>query len=190
MITISNNIFPRIPFRHMKKAGILLLLISFSPTIAQSPTAYKVKAVFIFNFTRFVDWPETAFETENSPFVIGIAGSNPFGNYLRETVAGEKVGTHEIIIRNIENDKQVTNCHLLFIGYSDAVKVKELLNAIDNKSVLTVGEMPVFEKLGGMIRFYTEENKIRLIINSEAARLANLNVSSKLLSVAKLDSEK
>jgi hypothetical protein len=78
----------------------LLLLFTFDQSKSQDAVLpeYKVKSVFIFNFTKFVDWPSTSFESEDSPFIIGIIGNNPFGNYLEETVLGEKVGPHPIVI--------------------------------------------------------------------------------------------
>lgn len=174
----------------MIRISVIVLLFLFIPCInlnSQIPSdaANKVKAVFLFNFTRFIDWPATSFSTEESPFIIGIVGNNPFGSYLQETVLGEKVGSHNIIIQHFENEKSISDCHVLYINSSDAGKIKETISLIESKSVLTVGEASSFNKLGGIIRFYTKQNKIRLQINTEAARIANLNISSKLLNVAK-----
>lgn len=164
----------------------MLLLFAVESSQAQEATAsYKVKAVFIYNFTQFVDWPMTSFDSPDSPFVIGILGDNPFGSYIDQTVSGEKVGTHPIIIKHYNTEREVDHCHLLYISFSSESRIKESLDAISNKNILTIGEGNNFSRLGGIIRFYTDDNKIRLQINTEAARTAQLNISSKLLSLAK-----
>ncbi len=171
----------------LKNAGVLIICLFTSISIAQnsSSNAEKIKAVFIFNFTQFVDWPSSSFSSPEAPFIIGIAGKNLFGSYLEETVMGEKVGTHPIIIKYFDEEKEITNCHILYINYSDDRRIKELLSFIVTHEILSVSDAPNFNKLGGIVRFYTEQNKIRLQINTNAAKTAQLNISSKLLSVAK-----
>ena len=148
---------------------MLLLLFSGESAFAQSETAsvYKIKAVFIYNFTQFVDWPAVSFESGDSPFIIGIVGNNPFGSYIEETVSGERVGTHPIIVKHFNSEKEIDRCHLLYINFSADTKIKETLDAISDKSILTIGEGYNFSKLGGIIRFYTEQNRIRLQINKD-----------------------
>jgi hypothetical protein len=165
----------------------LLLLFTFDQSKSQDAVLpeYKVKSVFIFNFTKFVDWPSTSFESEDSPFIIGIIGNNPFGNYLEETVLGEKVGPHPIVIKRYLDKKDITKCHLLYLGYTDPNRIKDIISYLENKPVLTVSEADGFCNSGGMVQFYTERNKIKLAINSEASKSASLNISSKLLSVAR-----
>jgi hypothetical protein len=171
-----------------KTGSLLLLLLLFSTTIdaqKQSATAIKIKSVFLFNFTRFIDWPASSFSSPGAPFVIAIAGDNPFGKYIEETVVGESVGTHPIIVNYVNNENDLLNCHLLYLNYPESARNRQALNSLENRSILTVGESSEFSRWGGIVRFYTEQNKIRLEINTEAAKEAQLNISSKLLSVAK-----
>ena len=122
------------------------------PQPSSTSPEYQVKAVFLFNFTQFVEWPENAFEDEQSPLIIGVLGDDPFGSYLDETVQGEKV--------------------------------KQALIDLKGRSVLTVGDVADFARQGGVVRFFNENNKIRIRINLEAAKAANLTISSKLLRLA------
>ncbi len=147
--------------------------------------ASKIKAVFLFNFTRFIDWPPEAFTSPDDPFVIAIIGNNPFGTYIEESVAGEKVGMHPIVVNRYEDEKDVKECHILYINLQDEDRVRRILKSVEGRGILTVGERPSFTRLGGMVRFYTDNNKIRFEINTEAAKAAQITISSKLLSVAK-----
>lgn len=153
---------------------------------AQTKTKeYQVKAVFLYNFTQFVDWPATAFKSPEEPFIIGIMGDDPFGNYLDETVEGEYIGKHPILIKRCGDLRSAMSCHMLYIGSTDREWMRTILNSVSDKNILTVSDDPSFNKLGGIIRFYTEENKIRLQINLQRSKDAQLSISSKLLSVAK-----
>ena len=165
----------------------LLLIFASHILFGQNRTApeYQVKAVFLYNFTQFIEWPQTAFKSSDDPFIIGIIGEDPFGSYLDETVAGEKIGTHPIQVQRYTNVKEALNCHILYINTEDAETAREILSLTSEKSILTVGDSPGFYNWGGIVKFFTENNKIRLQINVELSRAADLNISSKLLSVAK-----
>ena len=168
--------------------GIFVLLFFSTVTcLAQlkSPSEYQVKAVFLYNFTQFIDWPASAFETPDEPFVIGVIGEDPFGQYLDEAVSGEKIGSHPIQVKRFTSIKNVANCHILYINSSNQEWVGDILSIVAQKNILTVSDAPLFNKWGGIIRFYTEDNKIRLQINIAGSKAAQLNISSKLLSVAK-----
>lgn len=149
---------------------------------AQAPTAVnQVKAVFLFNFTQFVTWPSFSFNGSNAPFVIGVLGTDPFGRYLDNVVEGEQVDGHPIVVKRYDEAKEARDCQLLFINKSNPA---EVLKEINNQPVLTVSDADNFARKGGMIRFYVENNKIRLQINARAAKAANLSISSKLLRLA------
>ena len=164
----------------------ILLLLSRLPVQAQTnvPLEYQLKAVFLFNFTQFVDWPPGSFDSDQSPLVIGILGENPFGSYLDETVSGEKVNKHPVVVRYYKDGEDVDNCHLLFINLPDAKKRKQAIDALKGKNILTVGDASGFSNEGGMIRFFTRNNKISLQINLEASKSSELVFSSKLLRLA------
>lgn len=166
---------------------LLFSISALSISFAQNKLtpAYQVKAVFLYNFTRFVDWPSTTFTSPQDTFTIGILGKDPFGSYIDETVTGEKLGTHPIKIERYENLKDLINCQILYINIPDQEYVKSILAATSKLSILTVSDEPDFNRWGGMVRFFTESNKIRLEINTNVSKAAQLEISSKLLSVAK-----
>lgn len=151
---------------------------------AQTPVTreYQLKAVFLFNFTQFVEWPPTSFSTEQSPLIIGILGENPFGSFLEQTVAEEKINGHPVIVQYYNNAQDLKTCHILFIN--QAKNREPILAALKEKDVLTVSDTPDFLKQGGIIRFFTRNNKIQFQINLEASKAANLEISSKLLRLA------
>jgi len=164
---------------------ILFCLSAGRQAGAQTPSReYQVKAVFLYNFTQFVEWPPAALGRQNAPFVIGILGRDPFGSYIDETVAGESITGHPIQVQRYTDVQDIKNCHILFIGQER--QTKEAIAALHDRSILTVGDTNDFVKQGGMIRLFTENNKIRLQINLAAARAVNLGISSKLLRVAEI----
>ena len=142
---------------------------------------YQVKAVFLFNFAQFVEWPAAAFTGASSPIVIGILGQDPFGAYLDETVRAETVDNRPIEVQRYRRADEIQTCHVLFIALSEAIHLEQILAKLKDRSILIVGDGDNFVQRGGMIRLATVQNKIRLIISADAARAANLTISSKLL---------
>jgi hypothetical protein len=160
----------------------LLALAAAVPGHAQAPpTEYEVKAVFLFNFSQFVDWPAAAFPASSSPLVIGVLGGDPFGATLDEIVRGETVNGRPLAVRRYQSIDQLDTCHILFIDRSQEAQLGAILAALKGRSILTVGDFDDFARRGGMIRFATVGNKIRLRVNLAAAQEAKLTISSKLL---------
>jgi hypothetical protein len=151
---------------------------------------YKLKAVFLFNFVRFTEWPPSAFATEDSPFIIGILGADPFGKTLEQTVKDEVANGHPIEVRHYKTVNEIKKCHVLFISSSESYHLDSILSALRGRSILTVGDVEGFADKGGMVRFSKEDNKIRFRINVEAAKAENLSISSKLLQLADIVPEK
>jgi hypothetical protein len=147
---------------------------------------YQVKAVFLFNFSQFVEWPATAFPGAQAPLVIGVLGDDPFGSYLDETVQGEKVNGHPLEVRRLQSAQDARSCHILFINWGNTEKLKGVFTDLKGSSVLTVGDAADFARQGGVVRFFTENSKIRILINLEAAKAAELTISSKLLRLARI----
>lgn len=177
------------PYTMLRLVLSLLFFIALGqPALAQKKPAleYQVKAAFLFNFTRFINWPPTAFNSPNAPFIIGIIGNDPFGSYIEEIVEGEKVGNHPIAVQRYHDAKDVVNCNILFININEPARVKEILSVIDQQNLLTVSDADNFTKLGGEVRFFKEDNKIRIQINLAAAKASQLEISSKLLRIAKI----
>ncbi len=147
---------------------------------AEPAAEYQVKAVFLFNFAQFVEWPATAFADAHAPLVIGVLGEDPFGTYLDKLVQSEKVGGRSLEVRRFRQLEDVSGCHLLFVGHN-AAATDRMAEALHDRPVLTVGDTEDFSRLGGMVRFVTENGKIRLRINVTAAQESGLVISSKLL---------
>lgn len=165
----------------------LLLLGGLDLSAQTAPSKeYQVKAVFLFNFAQFVEWPPAAFAGANSPLVIGILGGDPFGAYLDETVRDEKVNNRPLEVQRYRRVDEIKTCHVLFISRSEANRLEQILLSLKDRSILIVGDGDDFVQRGGMIRLATVQNKIRLIINVDAAKEANLTISSKLLRAAEL----
>ena len=147
---------------------------------------YQVKAVFLFNFAQFVEWPKDAFDTAHSPIIIGILGDNPFGSYLDETVRGETVESRPLQVQRYRRVDQIKTCHILFVSRSEAANLKEIFAALKERSILVVGDGDDFVQRGGMIRLATAQSRVRLIINTSATNAAMLTISSQLLRSADL----
>jgi hypothetical protein len=157
-------------------------------TVAQTSASpeYQLKAVFLFNFAQFVEWPASAFPAPDTPLVIGVLGEDPFGSYLDETVRGETVHGRPLEVRRYRAAGEIGPCHILFVSKRDPGRLDVLLDSLKGRSILTVGDFEGFASHGGMIRFVTDRNRIRLRINLDAARAANLTLSSKLLRPAQI----
>jgi hypothetical protein len=147
---------------------------------------YQIKAVFLYNFCQFVEWPAKAFASPDDPMIIGILGENPFEDYLKETVQGEKVNGHPLEVKYFQTVDQISECHILFVNLREKEDVKKVLTALGSRNILTVGEVANFAKQGGIVRFLTEDNRTRIRINLEAAKKAELTIHSKLLKVAEI----
>jgi hypothetical protein len=145
---------------------------------------YQVKALFLFNFAQFISWPSP--QRSDTPFVIGIVGDDPFDSYLDETVRGEKVNNRSLTAERFRHGRDPQTCNILFISQSERDHAAEIVSNLKGRSVLTVSDIDGFADLGGMIELFTEKNKIRMRINLEAVKAANLKVSSKLLRVAEV----
>lgn len=160
-----------------------LLLFAALVVKAQDPPsrAYQLKAAFLFNFTLFVEWPQQVFSSRTDPFIIGILGANPFGNYLQEVVNGESWKGHPILVKTFSHPREATDSHILFITAGAWG-----MNYFKNRPVLTVSDKDDFVNQNGIIEFFTEDNKIRMRINNRAARNAQLTISSKLLRLAEV----
>ena len=165
--------------------------LSSALLLVQSPrtSEYQLKAVFLFNFVQFVDWPATPQDSQPTtlaPLLIGILGEDPFGPFLDETVRGERLGARPIQVRRYRRIADLEECQVLFISRSENERLPEILAAVKNRPVLTVSDGDGFANQGGMIQFVTDKSRIRLRINLDAAEAANLTISSKLLRVAEI----
>jgi hypothetical protein len=163
--------------------GVLTASAMAAPT--SSAQEYQVKAVFLYNFTQFVGWP--AATPARAPIVIGILGDDPFGSYLDDTVRGEKVGDRPLVVRRYRRLEDVDDCQILFISRSEAIRFDQIAARLKDRSILTVSDADQSGKRGGIVRFVTENDRVKLRINATSARIAGLTISSKLLRVAEID---
>jgi hypothetical protein len=167
------------------RASVLLLgsAAALVCQVANEPIEYQVKAAFLLNFTKFIEWPAAAFAQPDSPVSICVLGGDPFGPTLDEIVAGEIVSDRKVAAEKISRAPAPRSCQVLFAGKSEKAIAKVLSGL--GPGVLTVGEGESFLRDGGMIAFVIENRRVRFLINQTAAENAGLKLSSKLLSVAK-----
>ncbi len=163
-----------------------ILAGSVPPARAQSPpTEYEIKAAFLYNFAKFVEWPADAFADPRAPIVLGIVGEDPFGSSLDTLVSGKAVNGRGLVIKRLKPGSDLRNCNILFISSSEKKHLAQILASVNGASVLTVGEMDRFIQSGGAVNLLLEENKVRFEINLVVAARARLKISSKLLALAR-----
>lgn len=166
-------------------AALLYLLFAGSIALGQQrPSEYQVKAAYLYNFGRFVEWPAKGATPQSNSFTICVLGEDPFGQRLDATLAGERIGNQRIVARRISNPRMSADCQILFISSSEANRVNKIIEALDKNAVLTVSDIPSFSQRRGMIQFVLEENRIRFEVNLTATQRAGLTLSSELLKVA------
>lgn len=172
---------------------ILLFTASFfytSPAFSGSEKAYEreyiVKASFIYNFTKFIKWPEEALHSESSEFLIGVWGDDPFGNILDTLAAKKKIQGHNLVIKRFSSLDEIETCHVLFVCSSEKNHLEEVLSKLRGFPVLIVGDTPGFAKRGVGINFYIKKNKVRIEFNKRVLEKSGLKVSSQLLNVGRI----
>jgi hypothetical protein len=151
---------------------------------APALTEYQVKALFLLNFTKYVEWPAEAFKQTNSPIIVGVLGDEKFGGLVKAAVEGKTANGRPIEERTFGGDDDCSQCQILFISAAEKKNAREIVERVKAAAILTVGEMEKFAEQGGIINFTMKDGKVRLEIDLNAARTAKLQVSSKLLSVA------
>jgi hypothetical protein len=154
-----------------------------------APTEYQVKAAYLFNFLKFVEWPGDSLADTHGRWVIGIVGDNPFGDELTQIISGKAVQGHELQVRRFQPGEDLHACHILFISASEKKRLPSVLATLNGSSVLTVADMDHFIESGGMIQFVMEDKRVRFAIDVGATGRARLKVSSKLLSLARTVTE-
>ena len=170
-------------------ALLAVLFLALPAAAARSPEKeleYKVKAAVLYNFAKFVEWPAAAFPEPRSPFNLCVLGDDPFGPSLDRTVAGESIDGRPIAVQRGARLAELKGCHLLFVSHSERERQREVLAALRDAAVLTVGDAGRFLDDGGMIDFVLEGNKVRFEVNLTAVEKSPLKISSKLLRLARV----
>jgi hypothetical protein len=171
------------------REALLFGVVLFSLTVgtqAQSASEYQVKAAFLFNFAKFVEWPPDSFTDAAAPFEICVLGQDPFGEELRILTNQKTINGRKLEVKHVDDLQYARNCHILFIASSEKTSMKTILEGLRGASVLTVGDRKDFVGQGGMINFVLENDRVKFEVSPVAAERAGLKISSRLLSVAKL----
>jgi hypothetical protein len=176
---------PRSGSRTLKPVFLLAMLLS-TVAQAQSATEYQVKAAFLFNFAKFVEWPADAFSSSDAPLQICVLGQDPFGRDFEQVIEDKSVNGHRLEIIHPSGVPQARSCQIVFVAFTDKSQMRDTLQGLKGDNVLTVGDAPGFAKMGGIINFVLDDNRVRFEINLKAAELAHLKISARLLTVAKL----
>lgn len=148
------------------------------------PSEYQLKAAFLFNFAKFVEWPARSFASPQAPFSICILGADPFGQAIDDTLRGQTMDSRPVTALRVQDLSQLRHCQMVFISISEKSSLQAILQSVQGANVLLVGETPGFAAAGGAIQFQMQDNHIRFSINPAAAERAGLHISSKLLSLA------
>lgn len=160
------------------------------PGDARAATEYQIKAGFLYNLAKFIEWPAPAFEKPQTPYSVCVLGPDPFGELLDVVVGEGTLHGRRMVVRRLTEIKNVTGCHILFVSRLDPKKLPALFQAVAGSPTLTVGETEDFIRAGGCLRFFTtQENKesmVRFEINLQATERAQLKVSAKLLTLARV----
>jgi hypothetical protein len=175
--------------RMRRLAATLIFLVGMFFGVAKltaqqaKPGEYQVKAAYLYNFGRFVEWPARSAEGNNS-FTVCVLGQDPFGLALNATLADETIHGKNVVAKRIPDLAEAVNCRILFISSSEADRLKQILASLKDESVLTVSDLPNFAQSGGMMQFTMEGGRVRFEVNLPPAERAGLVLSSDLLKVA------
>jgi hypothetical protein len=164
----------------------LAVAMVFQVSAQAQADEYHVKAAFLFNFAKFVEWPTETFKTPADPIVICVLGENPFGNAIEETISGKSVGGRTFSVREISGTQHPWSCQILFVNSSALNQFRAVIGRIKGAGVLSVGEAEGFTADGGVINLKVEHGNVRMEINVAAAEYTNIHISSKLLSLAEV----
>jgi hypothetical protein len=161
-------------------------VLSIPPELyAAGYSAQQVQSAFIFNFAQFVKWPSKAFRDSSVPLTIGVLGSNPFGGALESAVRGETVDGRRLNVRYSRRAEDLKDCQIVFVCQSEAGRLGAILGTFQSAAILTVSDIPRFCEQGGMINFMLEGGKVSFAINTHPAKNVGLQISPKLLRLAK-----
>jgi len=169
----------------LAKATILCFLLATAGW-GQMSEEYRVKAAFLFNFAKFVEWPPQVFKSAGDPIAICVVGKDPFAGALDQTVSGQTVLGKSFSVRQLVDLQQIGTCQIVFVGSSERKRLPAIFHEIKTLGVLTVGECDNFTAEGGIVNFQIADGTVRIQINVNAAAQQQIHISSKLLSLAEI----
>jgi hypothetical protein len=164
---------------------LVALLLPFIAS-AQSVPEHEVKAAYIFNFSKFIEWPADAFKSANAPINVGIVGDSSVASSLQRIVRNQTVEGRPITVRQVGRESNLVNYHIIFVGRSESDRARQIISGVQRHGILTIGDSPNFLREGGVINLFLEGNKLRFEINTLSAERSSLKISSKLLKLAKI----
>ena len=183
----------RLAARCLKFVPVLVIFFSCSPSTSSvlfaqmmSVREYEIKAGYLYNFAKFVDWPANAFSDPKQPVCVCIYGRDPFGQSLEGALLGKSIGGRPLMLGHALQFGDLAGCQIVFVGGSERAPAADLAGRLRGRAVLLVGESEGFAASGGAIQFTTEDSRVRFIINPDAADRAGLKISSKLLALARI----
>jgi hypothetical protein len=171
----------------MSRLVVLALVLALGMASIQAqpkPTEYDVKAAYLYNFAKFVQWPSDPARRDARTFDVCVIGGDPFGPVLDRVVAGGAINGRMVVARRVASAQEARSCHILFLGGMDDRQAIETLDMLRRADVLTVSDLPEFTRRGGMIQFVVQGARVRFEVNLDRARDTGLMLSSELLRVA------
>lgn len=166
--------------------ALFVMAMTFVPrTGAQEapPGEYQLKAAFLFNFAKFIDWPATSVAAGQDQVYLCVLGEDPFGPAL-DALQGKTLGTRSVTVQRVSTIAESRHCQIVFVSSSERRHFSEIFEALKANNIVTVGESKGFAEAGGIIEFRLEQDHVRFTINTHAADEAGLRISSKLLALA------
>jgi hypothetical protein len=170
-------------------------LLAFSFALASSASLraqskatseYEIKAAFLYNFAKFVEWPPSAFSDPKQPLTVCVFGPDPFGHALEDALLGKTIGEHPVAIGRAKQLADLAGCKIVFVSAAESPRLAEILAQFRSHGALVVGETEGFASSGGAIQFVLDQNRVRFAINPDAADRAGIKISSKLLALASI----
>jgi hypothetical protein len=172
---------------------IVLAAVMLNAQETSGSSEYLIKAGFIYNFANLVQWPASSFAQPDSPIVIVILGEDHFGSTLDHVLDGKKVNSRPFVIKRAKSIAELQrvlgpqkDCQILYVSSSEMPRLGDAIQMLKGAPVLTIGETAGFAKNGGIINLVLEDNKVRFEVNVRAAKDADLNISSRLLALARI----
>jgi len=186
----------------LRARGVLLPILALACVLVAAPSTgiaqdrtepskeFQVKAAFLFNFAKYVKWPERAFAKDDSPLIVGVVGKDPFGTVLDRAFAGKSIDKHPLVVRRFRDVDKLGPCHLLFVPADEDPRTAKIAAHYAKTPTLLVGDGVEFAKKGGVIGFYLADKRVRFEINTDAAERTGVEVSSQLLKLARIVRDK
>ena len=171
-------------WRNLPTCAFVAVTLIVCAAAAGESLEYAVKAVFLYKFGNFVEWPNSAFESPSSAVNVCVVGNDPFGDKLDTAVTGQHIGDRAIVVRRVAGVGRDSGCQILFAGGPDPGGVAQALDAVRGTGVLTVSDIAGSGDTPSIIRFVLRDGRVGFVIDARAASLNGITISSKLMNLA------